>query len=653
MSAILGVFTRTGTERDEGVARQMLLQMASRGSDHAAVVVDRNALLGAARAAWELADGFSGAALVAQDGDLLIAADASVYYTHDLERKLAGCGVRPSGNTPSHLILAAYRAWGEGCVDYIEGDWAFMIWNGRERRVFCSRDVVGSRPLYYAQAGDSLIVASTISGILRHPDCPHDLNLVAIADAASGLFASSDETCYQVIRQLPAGCNLQWKDGSLQVSRFWSPPVNEPESHVPFDDAAEELRELLCQAVAQRLGGEGPTSIWLSGGFDSTAVFAAGEKVLAGRRDGSHLQAVSVSYPAGDPGREDELIQLVVDHWDSSTHWLDINDIPLFDVPEQRAASRDEPFAHGFEMFNRRLAETSRQLGARVAFTGVGGDPLFSVSPAFLADLLRSGRWTELAREWRARSKKGRHYRQFFRWAVQPMLPQLAARAATVLRRGRPLRSYLERPVAPWMNTDFTRRHGLAARERDNMPARGGRGAAEYELYWYFTYPYLSRIYSLVCTHALESGIELRSPLLDRRVIEFARRRPRWERSSGGENKRLLRKAMEGLLPAEFLAPRPARTGLSSAYFERSMRTVHGDLLLETFRNPLLGELGIVDAESLRQRCERHVRRGGSGLTEVQLFFSFQTELWLREHYGLAKQSRVKTVAAELATSAM
>jgi asparagine synthase (glutamine-hydrolysing) len=646
MSAVLGVFASSGKRPEEQSARRMLLQMAPRGSDSAAVVTDASALLGAAREGWELTRGFSGAVLVVQDADLLIAADASLYYCEDLRRNLIARGVHPSGDTPSHLILAAYRAWGERCVDYLEGDWAFALWDGTEHRVFCSRDIVGSRPLYYAQIGDSLVVASTISGILGYPGCPHDLNLVAVADAASGLFASGYDTCYQAIQQLPAGCNLQWKDGVLRISRYWSPAANEPESRLPFDQAAEELRELLCGAVAARLDPQGPTSIWLSGGFDSTAVFAAGEEVLKERGEGSHLQAVSVSYPPGDPGREDELIQLVVDHWGTSTTWIDIDDIPLFDKPQQRAASRDEPFAHGFEMFNRRLAETSRDLGARVAFTGVGGDPLFALSPVFLADLLRGGQWIELAREWKLRSKRGRHYRQFFRWAVQPLLTEAMLRAATILRRGRPLRGYLERPVAPWMNADFARRHGLAQRERDNMPARGRRRAAEYELYWYFTYPYMSRIYSLVCAHGLESGIELRSPLLDRRVIEFARRRPRWERSSRGENKRLLRRAMQGLLPAEFLAPRRARTGLSSAYFERSLRNVYGNMLLDTFKEPLLGKLGIVDPVLLHERCENHVRRGGAGVTEVQLFFAFQTELWLREHCHQQPQNR----SAEAAT---
>ncbi|MBA3556935.1 MAG: hypothetical protein H0W29_19595, partial [Gemmatimonadales bacterium] len=245
----------------------------------------------------------------------------------------------------------------------------------------CARDFGGKRPLFYAAVGDSLLVGSTIAALLAHPRCPDDLNPVAIAADAAGLFAEPHETAYSAIRCLPAGWTLIWQAGRLRLFRHWNPAPVREERGSPFEAAADELGALLAGAVRERLSPAGPTTVWLSGGWDSTAVFASGERVLRERGWGEHLGAVSISYPPGDPGREDELIAAAAGRWGSPIHWLDIADVPLLDRPDDRAAGRDEPFAHAFEMGNRALARGTRAMGSRVALDGVGGDQLFQVSP--------------------------------------------------------------------------------------------------------------------------------------------------------------------------------------------------------------------------------------------------------------------------------
>ena len=106
----------------------------------------------------------------------------------------------------------------------------------------------------------------------------------------------------------------------------------------------------------------------------------------------------SIGEPEGDAGREDELIRDIAARWNAPVHWLDIKDIRFFDDPEKGAAERAEPAAHPFELWHRSLARGTRATNSRVALEGVGGDQLFQVSEVFLADLLRAGRPTELAR---------------------------------------------------------------------------------------------------------------------------------------------------------------------------------------------------------------------------------------------------------------
>ena len=118
--------------------------------DRVAIWRGAGATLAIARQPWELSPSISGDALVVTDGELAIAADASIYYRDDLTAALARARVVATGSTASHLILAAYRAWGADCASHLEGDFAFVIWDGAAKRAVAARDFSGKRTLYFA-----------------------------------------------------------------------------------------------------------------------------------------------------------------------------------------------------------------------------------------------------------------------------------------------------------------------------------------------------------------------------------------------------------------------------------------------------------------------------------------------------------------------
>lgn len=637
MSAILGIFARAASSGAPSrvAAERMLGAMKVRGADSSQLWLDEDAgaLLAVSRYAWELEPGFANDILVLAEDDVVVAADASIYYRDDLRRALKGAGVVPERDTASHLILAAYRAWGDACATRLEGDFAYIVWSRKDRRVCAARDFSGKRTLFFAELGGTLVVASSIGGVIAHPDCPHEINLAEVAAAAGGLFGASVETCYRAVRNVPAGWTLARAGGAVTLGRHWAPPPDATGSAVPsFEEAAVELRARLERAVLERLPPHGSPSIWLSGGWDSPAVFGAGQAALRANSDSRSLLPVSISYPPGDPGREDELIQAVASQWGVPVHWVDIRDIPFFDQPAARAAARDEPFGHAFEMWHRSLARGSRSVGSRVAFEGVGGDQLFRVSEVYFADLLRSGNWLELRREWKAKRMTGTGFRSFFRQAVQPLLSKPVLDLAAKLRGGRPLVGYLERQAPSWLRPEVVLANGLGERERSAALRRRRISCVRHETDWYLTYPYFPRVFGLASAMALEEGVELRSPLYDLRVIELAISRPRWERSSGTETKRLLRRAVKGLLPDHVLAPRGAKTGTTSAYFGSSMREGFPSLCQEFLRCSELEAVGMIDAEELRRSAAAYARGAANGQVGVNLFFTLQAELWLRAH---------------------
>ncbi|MGH7627747.1 MAG: asparagine synthase-related protein [Gemmatimonadaceae bacterium] len=648
MSAILGVFTSAAALPDEPMLAAMLHAMRRRGADATDIWRAGHAALGVSRFAWEQPGAPADSRLLLADDELVVVTDAALYYRDDLQRRLREQRVAARGTSATHLVAAAYRAWGAAAAAQLEGDFAFIIWDRIHHRVCAARDFGGKRTLFHAQVGEVLIVASTIGGVLAYPGCPGALDPDEIAATAAGLFSAPSDTCYQAVRRLPAGNTLIAAPGeSARVAPHWSPPPVVEDASLAFDDAAVELRRLLGCAVAERMDPGSSTSIWLSGGWDSPAVFGVGQEILRTRHDAGSLLPVSMSYPPGDPGRENELIEAVAGAWQVAVQWMDIGEVPLFDDAFARAAERDEPFAHAFEMWLRALARGSRAVGSHVALDGMGGDQLFQLSDVYLADLLRGFRWLELAREARARRRGGRPIRDLLRQVVQPLLSPRAGALVAWLRGGRGLSGYLEPVVPVWMREEFLRAHGLLEREHAYIPMRGRRNSAAYETHWYLSHPYFPRVFGCVAAIALEEGVELRSPLYDRRIIEFAVRRPRRERASHSGTKLLLRHAVRDLVPASVLAPRERRTGITSAYFARSLRAEAGPIVERALSASALAAAGMIDAERFRAVWRRYL--GPDGEEPSGNFFStLQTELWLRAHISSSVDESGQQVQPEV-----
>ncbi len=577
---------------------------------------------------------------VAVRGSVVVVADAALYHRADLRRRLHAAGAAvPECGTPSELILAAYRAFGDRLAEGLEGEFAFVLWDGDRRRLVCGRDFLGRRPLHHARTGDTLIVASTARAVAAHPRCPRDLDLAAIAAIAAGLPEREWSTAWRAVRAHPTGRTLVASlaradevDG-VRVERHWSPPTFESGGGPPFEQAAGELREAIIAATVERLDEGRPTAVWLSGGWDSPTVYGAALEGMR-RGPGGGVRAVTMSYPPGDPGREDELVEVIVAHrGERVAAWRDADDIPLFGDAAGRAALRDHPLAHPYGEWSRALAAATAATGARVALDGGGGDQLFQVSPIYMADLVARLRLASARREWRARGMTGTGWRRLVQYAVHPLLPAPMLLLARLARGGRPLPGARAWPVPPWIRSDFARAHDLARLGRPAVDRRPGERHSALESRWYFESAYPPAILLAQAEVAAADGVELRSPLLDRRVIELAARRPREERSDRGETKRLLRAAARGLVPDEILAPREMRTGVTSGYFERALAFELPGLAPLVAEDSALVALGIVDGEAFA-RAARGVARGGGGSFGVAMFYTVQVELWLRAHLG-------------------
>jgi asparagine synthase (glutamine-hydrolysing) len=628
LSGILAILGVPGSI-EEAASRRMLDATRPRGADRTQFWSSEDGVMGVCRADWELGADFASGDLLVEHSHLVLAADARLYYRDDLLARLRARGVQPAGESPGHLIAAAYLAWGTDLVDVLEGDFGFILWDRRQRLLLAACDFAGSRPLHFASVAGRLILASGLNGVAAHPLVSRQLNRLAIAELLIGASSTRvEETVYQEIRRLPAGARLLWRPGQTpSVERYWEPPRFDRGEGPQAPQAAEQLREVLAGAVRERLAVSGPTAVMTSGGYDSPAILALASAAGKGR-----AVPVSMSYPEGDPGREDELIGAVGSHLGTPITWLQVGEVPGFPDLTDWARRRDEPFAHPYEEWNRALMGGARRTGARVVLGGNGGDQFFSVSPVFLADLCRAGQWVSLAREARSMGLGPRRFRDLFHWTVQPLLPTAAHRLAQWIR-GRALRPHLQSPVPSWFELDGPTLQELSERQWRYDLRRPSESFGSAETSWYLTTSFGQRICATVAQVGLDAGVETRSPMYDRRVIEFMASRPREDRFALGETKRLLRQAMTGLLPEAHLAPRKARTGLPHRYLHRARREALPVWLEHLGHRTILEDVGLINVGTLRQAVERYLGTPRwEGHLGGELFDAFSVEFWLREH---------------------
>jgi asparagine synthase (glutamine-hydrolysing) len=632
---VSGLFAIVGapSSTEEGAAARMLEASRPRGGDRSRIWTADDCLIGACRSDWEMGPDFADGELVLERASVVVAADASLYYREDLRRALRARGVRADGESASQLIAAAYQAWGAGLVDALEGDYAFVLWDRQRRQLVAACDFTGSRPLHFAQVGDRLVLASALTAVTAHPAVSRDYNRLALAECLIGASSTRpEETVYQAVQRLPAGARLVWRPGAApDIQRYWEPPVFDRGEGPSATEAAEQLRAVLRAAVRERLATAGPTAVWTSGGYDSPAILALGQTAAKQAGHGP-VVPVSMSYPEGDPGREDELITAVAARLNTRVRWTQVGDVPGFQEAAEWARLRDEPFAHPYEQWNRTLARGARLVDARVVLGGNGGDQFFSVSPVFLADLARSGHWLTLMREASAIGLGVRRFRDLFHWTFQPHLPGSALELARRMS-GKALRPHLQSQIPGWLELDRATIEALRERQWTYALRRPGESFGSAETSWYLTTSFGQRICATVARVGLDEGVETRSPMYDRRVIEFMARRPREDRFARGETKRLLRRAMAGLLPESHLAPRRGRTGLPHRYLQRARREAMPGWMAAVGHETRLGALGLVNVAALRQAVERYLATPKwEGTLGGELFNVFSTEFWLREH---------------------
>jgi len=379
----------------------MLEAMARRGPDSTAGWTDGSTGLGhgSLNTNRERAGGHVG--LLGRARDLSITADARIDNRTELVHALGSLGCTLSTIDEAGLILAAYEAWGEHCVNYLVGDFAFVIWDDGRRVLFGARDHFGTRPLvYYHDPGRAFVAASETCGLLRAPEVPASINRARIADFLVPELECVDKTStfFHRIFRLPPAHTIRVRATGMELSRYWSPDTSH-ELHLPSDDDyAEAFLETFSAAVESRLRGANPPAAMLSGGLDSSSVVAVACRALA-QTTGQPLQAYSAVASDPENCAETRSVRAVEALPGLKPHHVRLDDLaPFIEDIDAATGNADELFDVCM-ILPHAIYGCAKRHGVRVLLDGVDGDYVMSLEPSSLPHLVRRGHWLAAARQ--------------------------------------------------------------------------------------------------------------------------------------------------------------------------------------------------------------------------------------------------------------
>ncbi len=281
MCAISGIANIRQDRNAIAIAEAMSLAQRHRGHDDSGIFSNDDVVIAHSRLAIiDLEHGHQ--PFVADDGDLILAVNGEIYNFKELRSELEAKGHHFQTNSDSECILHLYEEYNEDFANYLDGMFAFAIYDVPRRRLLLGRDRLGQKPMLYFMDGEALVFASEFSGLMAHPAFPAQLDENAISDYLSLQYIPSPDTAFRQVRKLPPGHLLSFNLDSANVSIrcYWQLDYSIKNTGMSLGAATQELRRLVEKAVEKRLVSDVPLGTFLSGGVDSCIVTGITAKLL-------------------------------------------------------------------------------------------------------------------------------------------------------------------------------------------------------------------------------------------------------------------------------------------------------------------------------------------------------------------------------------
>ena len=607
---------------NESVMRAMTEVLHHRGPDFRGTFFDPKMALGLGHARLSILDLSSEAhqPFFSQDKRFAIVFNGEIYNFKSIRQDLVERGYGPfqtQGDT--EVLLKAYQADGIACLSKLNGMFAFAIFDYERNEMVLARDRMGKKPLYIAQASSTLLFASELKAILKHPEFKSELNVNALNHYLTLDYVPTPISIFDGVEKLEGGhyLRIDYK-GNIIRGTFWEP--NFIPLEISFDESKEELDRLLAKATALRLVADVPVGIFLSGGLDSSAVAYYAQKQAV-----SPIQTFSIGF--NEKSYDERAYAQQVAHQLGTVHHERILTAQeSIDLIPTVFSSLDEPFADPSILPTYLLSQFTRSK-VTVALGGDGSDELLAGYPTFISEKLAP------LISWMPFSVIQ---------GLQQMVNLLPASDQNIsldfklrqflkgfesskrFRHSQWLGSFSISEKKNLWNKDlvFKIPHRNTLSVIDDYAKRG----SEQELIYMYLKTYLQDdILVKVDRASMMNSLEVRAPFMDVHVVEFLNRLPYDFKLKGFRGKHLLKETMRGKLPSDIIDRPKKGFGIPvSLWLKNELKDLCNDLLSKE----MIESQGLFDYNYVEQLKQNHFKGRQNNRKELWNLMVFQ--LWRR-----------------------
>lgn len=606
--------------------RTALDRIASRGPDGEGQFEDATAGVWLGHRRLAIIDPEAGQQPMCDAGERLhLVFNGCIYNFEALGRRLRGMGYRFRTHSDTEVILAAYQAFGAECVDHLQGMFAFAIWDSVSAELFCARDPIGIKPLYFSRSRNGFLFASEIKALLPLRDETPRLHAEALQDYLFMQAYLGNSTLLEGVERLPPGhCMTVRKRGTMvEIHRYWDLDFG-AETVTDPDRAVDQLRVRLMDAVSSQLRSDVPLGYHLSGGLDSSSVVCLARQCL---HDGERPQLFTGAFDEGSAYDERAFARHVAGQVGAACHEVVPTVTDFVEHLPRILWHLDEPAA-GPGVIPQYFVAREASRHVKVVLGGQGGDELFSGYARHLVAYLEECLNGALD----ATADDGIH-------AVT--LAQIAPGLAS-------LREYKPLIRSAWRDGLFDGQSGAyfrlldrshsgadlfdkaafgrveSARERFGAVFNGSKARSLLNRMMYFDFKVLlPALLQVEDRTSMAWGLESRVPLLDRGLVEWCASISPRTRFAGGELKHLLRRAVAHIVP-ERIVRRRDKMGFPVPLDRWLQDSRARALVLDILSSRCCRERGLLSPASLERVLDGEMPHGRT------LWGALSLELWCR-----------------------
>ncbi|MCO5205961.1 MAG: asparagine synthase (glutamine-hydrolyzing) [Anaerolineae bacterium] len=620
MCGITGIANRKHEAIDSSELQRMCATLQHRGPDEDGFFTDNG--IGLAMRRLSIVDLATGQQpMTNEDGTVWVIFNGEIYNHRPIRHTLQQQGHIFRTQSDTEVIIHAYEAYGEACVEQFNGMFAFAIWDSSQRKLFLARDRLGIKPLYYWSDSDQLVFGSELKAILAHHAPPRTLCPNAIDHFLTLEYIPAPLTIFETIYKLPAGHTLTFDEHGVKVKRYWDVRFDDKPAQSE-DEAVAILRDLLQDAVQMRLMSDVPLGALLSGGIDSSTIVQAMSTTMT-----EPVKTFSIGF--GDPTYNElpyARLAATAFHTEHREAYLEPD---IVDLAQRLICHLDEPLGDFSIMPTFLVSQIARQ-HVTVALAGDGGDELFAGYDTYVAQavarryeravpsVIRERLVPELAARFKPQAAKKGLTNKAKRFVEGAALPPSLQHTRWMMFLTSADRRALYRPnfAATITNTpeETIAGHFARAGQRDPLTRQQYVDVNTY---------LVDNILTKVDRMSMATSLEVRVPFLDHRIVEFALNLPPHFKLRPGQTKWLLRRAMTGYLPQPII-DKP-KEGFSIP-MKHWLRSTLKPLLLDTLSAETITRRGLFNPTTINHWIDAHL--AGSANHSHRLWALMVLELW-------------------------